>query len=145
MSGTEEPGPLAELSACSPGKRKEGMSRQGKSRGQDLGAVWKEVQTRSEGHRKMSQAGFREGGQKARREKRTKHSRLLREEQEQRPLGQEGLIPGSEGSQSPEQDKGQWSCSSFILTSYLLNYVNILWKRVSFLQFFKSLKIYTQK
>lgn len=100
MSGTEEPGPLAELSICSPGKRKEDMSRQGKSRGQDLGAVWKEVQTRSEGHRRMSQTGFREGGQKTRREKRTKHSRLLREEQVQRPSGQEGLIPGSEGSES---------------------------------------------
>lgn len=122
------------------------MSRQGKSRGQDLGAVWIGVQTRSEGHRRTSQAGFREGGQKAQREKRTKHSRLLREEQVQRPSGQEGLIPGSEGSQSTKQDAGQWSCSSLlILTSYLLNYVNILWKHVSFLQFFKHFKIDTQK
>ena len=108
MPGTGELGPLPEHSPCSPGERKEGMLRQGENRAQDLGAVQGEVQTRSEGHRRISQVGFREGGRRGGREKRTKHSKLLREEQVQRPSGQEGLIPGSEGSQSPKQDKWRW-------------------------------------
>lgn len=38
--------------------------------------------------------------------KRTKHSKLLREEQVQRPRGQEGAIPGSEGSEARAENEG---------------------------------------
>lgn len=69
MPGTGELGPLPEHSPCSPGKGKEGMSRQGENRGQDLGAVQGKVQTRSEGHRRISQVGFREGGRRGGRKK----------------------------------------------------------------------------